>query len=123
MSKSKPQKKVIITTTTPAETKRPTPTVSSRTTRTRTSVTMPKAKTEMIYGRQNYIWMGIGIGLITIGLFMMAGGKMPSPDVWEPNRIYSFTRITLSPVFILAGLAVEIYAIFKREKIVETEQV
>jgi len=39
---------------------------------------------------------------------------MPSPDVWEPQRIYSFRRTVLAPIFILAGLGTEIYAIFKR---------
>jgi hypothetical protein len=39
---------------------------------------------------------------------------MPSPDEWEPERIYSFRRTVLAPIVILAGLAVEIYAIFKK---------
>ncbi|MEL6123892.1 MAG: DUF3098 domain-containing protein [Bacteroidota bacterium] len=38
---------------------------------------------------------------------------MPSPDVWEDDRIYSFRRITLAPIVILTGLAIEVYAIFK----------
>jgi hypothetical protein len=121
MSKSKPPKKVVVTTTKSAETKRPMPTTATRSTRTRTAATAPKVKSEMIFGRQNYIWMGIGVGLITIGLFMMAGGAMPSPDVWEPGRIYSFTRITLAPILIIAGLAVEIYAVFIRNEVVKSD--
>ncbi len=128
MSKQKPPKKVVVTTTKPTtipntNTSRPTPTTSTRTvsTRTRQTVSTPKVKAELIFGRQNYIWMGIGVGLITIGLFLMAGGRMPSPDVWEADRIYSFRRITLAPILIVAGLVVEIYAIFKRESIIKSE--
>ncbi|MFN7116440.1 MAG: DUF3098 domain-containing protein [Saprospiraceae bacterium] len=118
MSKSKPPKKVVVTTTSPTTTSRtttatgssrPAPTVS-----TRSRQTTPAPKAELLFGKQNFIWMAIGVGLIALGLMLMAGGHMPSPDVWEPNRIYSFTRITLAPILILAGLAVEIYAIFKK---------
>ncbi len=106
---SKPKKKVVVTTT-PKET---TPTTRTTATRTRsTAAATPKA--ELVFGRQTYIWMGIGAGLIALGLLLMAGGKMPSPDVWEPERIYSFRRTVLAPIVILAGLALEIYAIFKK---------
>ena len=60
------------------------------------------------------MWMSIGAGLIALGLVLMSGGHMPSPDVWEPERIYGFRRTVLAPLVILAGLGVEIYAIFKK---------
>ncbi len=111
---SKPKKKVVVTTGVPSDkpkTAKPTPT-AARSPRTRQAATSPKM--EMTFGRQNYLWMGIGAGLITLGLALMAGGQMPSPDVWEPERIYSFRRTVLAPAVILAGLIVEIYAIFKK---------
>jgi hypothetical protein len=58
--------------------------------------------------------MGGGVLLIALGLVLMLGGAMPSPDVWDESIIYSFRRTVLAPIFILAGLGVEIYAIFKR---------
>lgn len=72
------------------------------------------AETELTFGRQTYIYMGIGFGLIIIGLLLMSGGEMPSPDVWDEDIIYSFRRITLAPILILAGLIIEIVAIFKK---------
>ncbi len=106
---SKPKKKVVVTTTPEKEkTSRPTPTAS------RTRQTQPALKAELLFHRQNYIWMGIGAGLIALGLVLMSGGHMPSPDVWEPERIYSFRRTVLAPIVILVGLGVEIYAIFKK---------
>jgi hypothetical protein len=125
MSKSKPPKKVVVTTT-PTTAKRTVATTPSRpaatsATGTRTRQAAPAPKAELLFGRQNYIWMAIGVGLIFLGLALMAGGRMPSPDVWEADRIYSFRRITLAPIVIIAGLAVEIYAIFKRNTPVRSE--
>ena len=51
---------------------------------------------ELIFGRQNFILMGIGLALVLIGLATMSGGAMPDPNKWEPERIYSFRRITLA---------------------------
>lgn len=110
---SKPKKKVVVTTTTEdkQKTNKPTPTASRGSRARQTSSSTP---VELIFNRQNYIWMGIGALLIVIGLVLMSGGHMPSPDVWEPERIYSARRTVLAPIVILAGLIVEIYAIFKK---------
>ena len=67
----------------------------------------------MLFERENFKWMLIGIGLIALGMILMIGGSMPSPDVWDESLIYSHRRITLAPLVILTGLAIEIYAIFK----------
>ena len=58
--------------------------------------------------------MGIGLGLILVGLAAMSGGAMPDPNKWEPERIYSFTRITLAPLLMVAGFVVVILGIFKK---------
>ncbi len=71
---------------------------------------------EMIYTRRNYQIMLGGLALITIGMLLMLGGKMPSTDVWDPNIIYSFRRITLAPMFILSGFGVILYGIFYEDK-------
>jgi len=94
-------KKVVVTTEKKA------PTVRSKSTSSITPATL-------IFKKQNYIWMGIGIGLIALGMILMGGGKMPSPEIWDENIIYSFRRTVLAPIVILAGLSVEIYAIFKK---------
>ena len=67
----------------------------------------------LLYGWSQYQVMLIGIGLITLGMILMLGGSMPSPDVWIDDLIYSFRRTVIAPAFILAGLLVEVYAIFK----------
>ena len=72
--------------------------------------------TTPLFGRENYTWMLIGIVLVALGLFLMAGGKSKDPNVFNPNEVYSFTRITIAPILILAGLGIEIFAIFRKSK-------
>lgn len=85
------------------------PTVSKRKSGAKTTVT----STPLLFGRENFKWMFIGLGVIILGMILMAGGSMPSPDVWDESLIYSFRRITLAPIVILIGLGIEVYAIFK----------
>lgn len=68
----------------------------------------------LLFTRQNYKLIGIGCGLIALGLILMLGGNMKDPNVWDESVIYSFRRITLAPIVILAGLAFQVYAIFKK---------
>ncbi len=67
----------------------------------------------LIFGRGNYTWMAIGAALIFGGLILMLGGQQPDANTWDPNIIYNFRIITLAPIVIIAGVVVEIYAIFK----------
>ena len=69
-----------------------------------------------IFSKQNYVWMLAGIVLIAIGMFLMAGGKSDNPAVFNENEVYSKTRITVAPLVILAGLVLEIFAIFRKQK-------
>ncbi len=67
-----------------------------------------------MFNKKNYRWMLAGAILITLGMFLMAGGKSDNPAVFDAGAVYSFRRITVAPLVILAGLALEIYAIFKK---------
>lgn len=68
---------------------------------------------ELVFGSQNYMWVLIGIGLIALGMILMMGGFNENPTVWDEGLIYSPRRILIAPIVILAGLGVQIYAIFK----------
>lgn len=72
--------------------------------------------TPSIFSKDNYMWMAIGAVVITIGMFLMAGGASTDPNVFNKDEVYSTTRITIAPLLILAGLVIEIYAIFKKPK-------
>ena len=79
---------------------------------------MPKNdndKSGFALGKQNYILLAIGFGIIIIGFLLMIGGGSDDPNVFN-KEIFSFRRITLAPLVILAGFAFEIYAIMKKPK-------
>ena len=65
---------------------------------------------EFVFQRKNYLFMFIGLALISIGFILMSGGGSDDPNVFNPE-IYNFRRIHLAPTLVLMGLAVEIYAI------------
>ena len=58
--------------------------------------------------------MLIGAALIILGMLLMAGGKSNDPNVFNPDEVYGFRRITLAPIIIIFGFIVEVYAIFKK---------
>jgi hypothetical protein len=73
--------------------------------------------TPAIFNKDNYLWMLGGIILIALGMFLMSGGKSNTvPTEFDKDAVYSTTRITIAPILILAGLVVEIFAIFKKSK-------
>lgn len=70
------------------------------------------APKELLFSKQNYIIIGVGLVLVILGLFLMSGGQNGA-DEWIADEIYSFRRITLAPLVILIGLGVVVVAIFK----------
>lgn len=87
--------------------------VSSKTPETNTLKN--KVQHAMTYGKAQFKWMLIGVGFIVLGLLLMLGGSMPSPEVWDESLIYSPIRLTLAPMLIIIGLGFQVYAIFKVE--------
>jgi Protein of unknown function (DUF3098) len=69
-----------------------------------------------LFSRDNYTWMLIGAGVLILGFALMGGGASDNPNVFDASKVYSFRRITLAPIVILAGFAIEIYAIFRKPK-------
>jgi hypothetical protein len=66
------------------------------------------------FGKSNYTWMLVGAALILAGMLLMAGGKSLDPNVFNADEVYSFRRITLAPILIIAGFCIEVFAIFKK---------
>ncbi len=77
----------------------------------------PKRQRPALFQKDNFMWMGIGALVIAIGMILMAGGKSDNPNQFDYKEVYSATRITIAPILILAGLVIEIFAIFKRSKV------
>ena len=60
--------------------------------------------------------MIIGIFIIVIGFLLMTGGGSKNPDIFNEKEIFSFRRITLSPILILTGYIIEVFAILYKPK-------
>lgn len=68
-------------------------------------------KHQFLFDKRNFKFVGIGLGLMVLGFVLMIGGKTTDPSVYNADELYSFRRITLAPILIIAGLIVQIYAI------------
>jgi len=79
-----------------------------------------KGKLNFALRSENYKLLAIGFGIIALGFLLMLGGKSPDPDKFSDN-IFSFRRITLAPIVVLAGFIFEIWAIMKKPKSPEKE--
>lgn len=75
-----------------------------------------KSNSIFLFDKTNYYIMFAGIALILLGYVLMAGGKSTDPHVFNKEEIYSFRRITLAPILIIAGFVVEVVAIMRKPK-------
>lgn len=62
---------------------------------------------------RNYALLLVGAAIIVIGFMLMSGGGAATPEEFH-YEIFSWRRITLAPIVIVAGFVFEIYAILKR---------
>jgi len=76
-------------------------------------VTKEKAKGDFAFGRTNYILMLSGVGLIVLGFILMSGGGTDNPNEFN-EAVFSTRRITIAPIVVLAGFALEVFAIVKK---------
>ena len=76
----------------------------------------PQANNQGLFTKDNYMWMLVGVAVMALGFFLMAGGKSADPKVFNDNEVYSTTRITIAPILIIGGLLIEIFAIMKKPK-------
>lgn len=74
-----------------------------------------KEKKNFALGPENYRLLAIGFGIIVLGFLLMLGGRSDDPNVFN-EKMFSFRRITLAPIVVLAGFAFEIWAIMKKPK-------
>lgn len=59
---------------------------------------------EFLFGRMNYILMVVSIAIVVLGFVLMTG----------ETDIYSFRKIVLAPIVVLAGFALGFFAILKK---------
>lgn len=67
------------------------------------------------FSKINYILLVSGLVLIFAGYLFMVGGGSEDPSLFS-DKIFDFRRLTLSPILILLGFAVEVVAILYHPK-------
>ncbi|MBN2611514.1 MAG: DUF3098 domain-containing protein [Bacteroidales bacterium] len=63
-----------------------------------------------VFNKQNYILLIVALLVIITGYTLM--GSKTSSD--SPKDIYSFSKITLAPVLVIAGYVLSVYSIFRK---------
>ncbi|HET6993151.1 MAG TPA: DUF3098 domain-containing protein [Bacteroidia bacterium] len=71
--------------------------------------------TNFAFGRDNYMFILAGVGVLVIGYLLMVGGGSDTPDKFNPE-IFSTRRITIAPVTLLIGFGIVLYGIMKKPK-------
>lgn len=69
---------------------------------------MTEKKKNFAFGKENYKWMLIGLGVLLIGFIVMSLDKTQHGQ--------GFLGLTLGPIIIVAGFIIEFFAIFKKSK-------
>lgn len=65
---------------------------------------------EFLFGKRNYRFLFLALGLVAMGFILMSGGGSDDPNVFNPE-IFNFRRIRLAPTLVLCGFGVAVYAI------------
>ncbi|MFL5764557.1 MAG: DUF3098 domain-containing protein [Bacteroidia bacterium] len=68
------------------------------------------------FTKENYRILIIGVVMVVIGYLLMVGGGSDKPNEFHAEELFSFRRITLSPIVILAGFVVVLFGIMKKSK-------
>lgn len=71
-------------------------------------------KKNLAFGRLNFIVLAVGVVIVLIGLFLMAGGQS-TEKVFDPS-IFSAIHIKVAPVVTLIGFVSIIFAIIIKPK-------
>lgn len=79
-----------------------------------------KKQVDFAIGKENFLLLLVGFGIIVFGFILMIGGGSNDPNVFN-DEIFSFRRITLAPIIVMGGFIFEIWAIMKKPKDVEVK--
>jgi len=70
---------------------------------------------EFAFGKENYKFLLIALGFLFVGFILMIGGSSSDPNVFNYG-MFNFQRLTLSPILLMAGYVIGIYAIMKKPR-------
>lgn len=64
--------------------------------------------------KKSLMWIIIGFLVMVLGYLLMMGGASSTPSEFSPE-IFSFRRLVLAPIVIIAGAVVIVIAIIRRK--------
>lgn len=76
---------------------------------------MSNSNDTFVFTRENYKLMIIGLVVVFLGYILMVGGASDDPTKFSPD-IFNTQRLTISPILIIIGFIIEIFAIMKKPK-------
>jgi len=68
-----------------------------------------------VLGKRNYMLLAVGFVFIVAGYLLMTGGKSSDPNVFS-EELFSSTRITVAPILVLLGFAIDVVALTLKPK-------
>lgn len=74
---------------------------------------MSRGKFLLGFNKRNFVIMIIGALVIALGYLLISGGRSDKND-FDPATIFSFVRISLAPILILAGFGIISWGIFAK---------
>ena len=83
---------------------------------------MDKANHRFAFQDLNYKLLIIGLVINIIGFILMIGGGSADPTKFDAAALFSPVRLTVSPILIIAGYIIMIYAIMKKPKKAENNE-
>lgn len=73
------------------------------------------ARKDFVFGKENFILIGIAVLFIVIGFALMSGGSSTDGVSFNPE-IFSVRRIVIAPAVALFGFMMMIVGILKKSK-------
>ncbi|MBQ9254169.1 MAG: DUF3098 domain-containing protein [Bacteroidales bacterium] len=74
-----------------------------------------KPEFSFAFTKENYMYMIIGVVVLALGYILLLGGGSDNPDTFN-SALFNTRRLIISPILIVLGLVIEVYAIMKKTK-------
>jgi Protein of unknown function (DUF3098) len=71
--------------------------------------------TSFAFGRQNYMFLLIGVACLVLGYITLSGGGSTDPNVFS-EELFSPRRMVVAPIILIIGYGIVAYAIMLRPK-------
>ena len=68
-----------------------------------------------VFGKLNYILLGVGLIVLALGYILLTGGGSDDPNIFNPE-MFNVRRMYIAPILIMVGFIINIVAIMIKPK-------